>query len=123
MKTTEKPKSKKQQKIEEQQAATERLLQLFEGDESPEILTIVRHVSRSGMSRNISLKYVKNGELLDITYNAALVLDWPLVDGWNYSVKVGGCGMDMGFHTVYSLSGRLYGYQERNAYRLRHRWA
>lgn len=123
MKTTEKPKSKKQQKIEEQQAATERLLQLFEGDESPEILTIVRHVSRSGMSRNISLKYVKNGELVDITYNAALVLDWPLVDGWNYSVKVGGCGMDMGFHTVYSLSGRLYGYQERNAYRLRHRWA
>lgn len=123
MNTTEKPKSKKQQKIEEQQAATERLLQLFEGDESPEILTIVRHVSRSGMSRNISLKYVKNGELLDITYNAALVLDWPLVDGWNYSVKVGGCGMDMGFHTVYSLSGRLYGYQERNAYRLRHRWA
>ena len=123
MKTTEKPKSKKQQKLEEQQAATERLLQLFEGDESPEILTIVRHVSRSGMSRNISLKYVKNGELVDITYNAALVLDWPLVDGWNYSVKVGGCGMDMGFHTVYSLSGRLYGYQERNAYRLRHRWA
>lgn len=123
MKTTEKPKSKKQQKIEEQQAATERLLQLFEGDESPEILTIVRHVSRSGMSRNISLKYVKNGELVDITYNAALVLDWPLVEGWNYSVKVGGCGMDMGFHTVYSLSGRLYGYQERNAYRLRHRWA
>lgn len=123
MNTTEKPKSKKQQKIEEQQAATERLLQLFEGDESPEILTIVRHVSRSGMSRNISLKYVKNGELMDITYNAALVLDWPLVDGWNYSVKVGGCGMDMGFHTVYSLSGRLYGYQERNAYRLRHRWA
>ena len=123
MNTTEKPKSKKQQKIEEQQAATERLLQLFEGDESPEILTIVRHVSRSGMSRNISLKYVKNGELVDITYNAALVLDWPLVEGWNYSVKVGGCGMDMGFHTVYSLSGRLYGYQERNAYRLRHRWA
>lgn len=123
MNTTEKPKSKKQQKLEEQQAATERLLQLFEGDESPEILTIVRHVSRSGMSRNISLKYVKNGELVDITYNAALVLDWPLVDGWNYSVKVGGCGMDMGFHTVYSLSGRLYGYQERNAYRLRHRWA
>jgi hypothetical protein len=123
MKTTEKPKSKKQQKIEEQQAATERLLQLFEGDESPEILTIVRHVSRSGMSRNISLKYVKNGELLDITYSAALVLDWPLVEGFSRAIKVGGCGMDMGFHTVYSLSGRLYGYQERNAYRLRHRWA
>ena len=123
MKTTEKPKSKKQQKIEEQQAATERLLQLFEGDESPEILTIVRHVSRSGMSRNISLKYVKNGELVDITYNAALVLGWPLVEGFSRAIKVGGCGMDMGFHTVYSLSGRLYGYQERNAYRLRHRWA
>lgn len=123
MKTTEKPKSKKQQKIEEQQAATERLLRLFEGDESPEILTIVRHVSRSGMSRNISLKYVKNGELMDITYNAALVLDWPLVEGFSRAIKVGGCGMDMGFHTVYSLSGRLYGYQERNAYRLRHRWA
>ena len=123
MKTTEKPKSKKQLKQEEQQAATERLLQLFEGDESPEILTIVRHVSRSGMSRNISLKYVKNGELLDITYSAALVLDWPLVEGFSRAIKVGGCGMDMGFHTVYSLSGRLYGYQERNAYRLRHRWA
>jgi hypothetical protein len=123
MKTTEKPKSKKQQKIEEQQAATERLLQLFEGDESPEILTIVRHVSKSGESRNISLKYVKNGELLDITYSAALVLDWPLVEGFSRAIKVGGCGMDMGFHTVYSLSGRLYGYEDRNDYRLRHRWA
>lgn len=123
MNTVEKPKSKKQLKQEEQQEATARLLQLFEGDDSPEILTIVRHVSKSGMSRNISLKYVKNGELMDITYNAAMVLDWPLVEGFNRAIKVGGCGMDMGFHLVYSLSGRLYGYEGRNAYRLRHRWA
>lgn len=123
MNTVEKPKSKKQLKQEEQQEATARLLQLFEGDDSPEILTIVRHVSRSGMSRNISLKYVKNGELMDITYSAAMVLDWPLVEGFNRAIKVGGCGIDMGFHLVYSLSGRLYGYEDRNDYRLRHRWA
>lgn len=123
MNTIEKPKSKKQVKQEEQQAAAERLLALFQDDKNPRVFTILRRTSASGMTRLISLKYVKGGELFDITYSAGLVLDWPIVEGFNRAIRVSGCGMDMGFHLVYSLSASLYGYEERNAYRLRQEWA
>jgi hypothetical protein len=33
-------------------------------------------------------------------------------------VKVHGCGMDMGFHAVYELSGALFG----DGYSLKHKW-
>jgi hypothetical protein len=66
------------------------------------VQTILRHVSRSGMSRSISP--VVNGE--DISY---LVV--PLgyrFDKKNGGVKIGGCGMDMGFHLVYNLSWAMF---------------
>jgi len=119
VKTIEKPKSKKQVKQELQQEAVERLLSLFEGDANPKVYTIIRNVSRSGMSRDISLKYVKGGFLYDLTYFAALALDWRLVEGGQRSIRVQGCGMDMGFHLVSTLSRVLYG----DDYRLRHDWA
>lgn len=119
MTTIEKPKSKKQVKQELQQEAVERLLSLFEGDASPKVYTIIRRVSRSGMSRDISLKYVKDGFLYDLTYSAAHALDWKIIEDGQRSIRVGGCGMDMGFHLVSTLSRVLYG----DDYRLRHDWA
>jgi hypothetical protein len=68
---------------------------------------IIRSVSRSGMSRVISL-YVKQGD--DMRNIDSLACDaigsdvYPLGrDG----LKVGGCGMDMCFAVVYHLSRRL----------------
>ena len=82
--------------------------------------TTTRHVSRSGMQRVISLLFLRpnpdweNGvQVLHISYNASKTHDRER-DG----IKVHGCGMDMGFHTVYELSGALFG----DGYALKHKW-
>jgi hypothetical protein len=96
------------------------------------VYTILRHVSRSGMMRHISLQvaqpkyrdvYPRNAdgstnydakprrkregcELRDITYYAAVAMgDRRADDG---GIKTPGCGMDMGFHLVYCLGATLW---------------
>ena len=64
---------------------------------------ILRHVSRSGMSRSISL--LKGDQ--DITYYAGLVTE-NRIDQKNGGIKITGCGMDMGFALVYDLAYRLF---------------
>jgi hypothetical protein len=70
------------------------------------VYTILRHVSSSGMSRRISLAYVADGRICDITYSAAIALGSRVSD--KGGILVGGCGMDMGFHLVYSLGAALW---------------
>lgn len=69
-----------------------------------EVSTIVRKVAPSGMSRTISLFIVEYGHIKGIDYTAALALDWPLTDN---GIRVTGCGMDMAWHTVETLSKTL----------------
>lgn len=72
------------------------------------VRTILRHVSKSGMSREISAVVVgKDGSVRDI--------DWMIINaGLGYKmgkrggIVMGGCGMDMGFALVYYLSRALY---------------
>jgi len=93
----------------EQNESIERLRKLFAGDTKPVIYTINRHTSASGMSRDISLIYASSAGLTKITYSAALALGWPLSEkSGNRAIRVGGAGMDMGFHTVYTLSRVLF---------------
>lgn len=61
-------------------------------------------VSRSGMFRRVKLFITKNGEIVDVSYWAAKALEWSFKDGYDGGIGVSGCGMDMLFHTVYSLS-------------------
>lgn len=75
------------------------------------VYTILRHVSSSGMSRDISAVFIKpntkDGQsIYDLDYNAQVALGWPSAKG--AGIRVGGCGMDMGFHMVYSLSSRMF---------------
>lgn len=65
----------------------------------------VNKVSASGMSRNIGL-YVSlgDGEIHDISYLAAKALGWSFKEGYTGGVRASGCGMDMLFHTIDSLS-------------------
>ena len=67
---------------------------------------ILRNVSRSGMQREIGLVIQKGDSMLHPNHAAACVLGERL--GKRDGVIVGGCGMDMGFHLVYSLSRRLF---------------
>ena len=71
-----------------------------------DVYTTVRSVAKSGMSRTMTLHVVLDGEIRGITYSAAVVLGYPLQNGG--SLRVNGCGMDMGFHIVYCLSRRLF---------------
>jgi hypothetical protein len=68
---------------------------------------ILRHVAKSGMSRRISLFVIQNGEPRNITGTAAVAMDRTL-NRDEFSIVVGGCGMDMGWHLVYSLSRCLF---------------
>jgi hypothetical protein len=128
MTTTTAPKkiTKKEAKALDVQYAREQLLTHYvsEGDT---IYTVLRSVSSSGMSRTISLKVAKEGKILDLTYYASIVLDWPLVEvNGSRALRVGGCGMDMGFHTVYTLSRVLFreeGSTTDAGYSLNHTWA
>jgi hypothetical protein len=79
-------------------------------DRKTAIHGIVRSVSASGMSRNISLKVVRDGQLLDITYHAGEVLGRSVKDYRGFNViNQSGAGMDMVFHLVYSLGLELHG--------------
>jgi hypothetical protein len=109
----------------EKSESIERLRKLFAGNTKPVIYTINRYTSASGMSRDISLIYVSSAGLTNITYSAALALGWPLSEkSGNRAIRVGGTGMDMGFHTVYTLSSVLFrGSVEGDAgYTLKQEW-
>jgi len=59
------------------------------------------------MTRFIDLYVFRDNKPLRLSWSAAKVL------GWTYNrkhdaIKTEGCGMDMGFHLVYSLSRRLF---------------
>lgn len=82
------------------------------------IYTICRNVSRSGMSRVISVVALTPDGPRFLNYPAAAVLGWPVTDRGESGVKVTGCGMDMGFHLAYSLSHALHG----DGYACSHRW-
>ncbi|CAH0444297.1 hypothetical protein LMG10661_00776 [Ralstonia syzygii subsp. syzygii] len=71
------------------------------------VYTILRSVSPSGMSRRVSVVIVKDGELATIDYGVATVLGWKLATNGE-GIVVSGCGMDAGFHLVYSLGRQLW---------------
>lgn len=81
------------------------------------VYTSLEHVSKSGMSRVIQLhifrpdKYAgddpRNPTHFVLGWNAARVLGMSW-DNTRDGIKVGGCGMDMGFHLVYSLAHALW---------------
>ena len=78
---------------------------------------VIRQVSRSGMYRHISCHSIQNNEVRWLSFHVANVLGWTYKTKTN-SVGVGGCGMDMGFHLVYTLSSILY----KDGYKLNHKY-
>jgi hypothetical protein len=116
--------TKKTQLAVDKELARMRLRELFAEQGKPTVYTVLRHVSQSGMSRDISLKTVEDGQIRDITYTVAEALGEKIkYKNGQGVIRVGGCGMDMGFHLVYSLSSVLYGHEERGGYKLCQEWA
>lgn len=73
----------------------------------PVLYTKVESVSRSGMSRTISVYAIINNEPWNISGYVAKIIGWPIERKW-LSIKVSGCGMDMCFHTIETLSRALF---------------
>jgi len=70
------------------------------------VYTILRRVSRSGMMRHIGVLAKLGDDFRHPNYATSKALGVPLGDG--DAVKVGGCGMDMGFHLAYEISAACY---------------
>lgn len=89
------------------------------------VYTALKHVSTSGMSRHISCLIVNDGKIVCIDHYVSIILDWKRSE--KGGIIIGGCGMDMGFHLVYSLSSVLFRGDEvkpldRAGYILEHSW-
>ena len=91
--------------MNDKQSSTEKLLELLKPGDT--VYTILRHVSRSGMSRVIDLVIMSDGKPLSISGWAAHVTDNRL-DRDRRGLKTSGAGMDMGFALVYELSYTLF---------------
>jgi len=82
------------------------------------VYTILRHVSRSGMRREIGIVAIlSNKDVMQPNWSVATVLG--LRQGPHDGVIVTGVGMDMGFHIVHLLSVALY---DGDGRALNHRW-
>ena len=71
------------------------------------VYTILRHCSASGMSRAIDVYVIRKNEPKCFSWAVADVLDYKM-DKKHEGIKVSGCGMDMGYHLVYSLGRVLF---------------
>ena len=95
---------------EDQAAAREELRELFTGKDKPLIYTILRHVTASGLNRDISLFYDSPEGIRPITHTAARALGYKVINAGGFNaIRQHGGGMDMGFNLVYNLSYALYG--------------
>ena len=111
---------------QDRQEAIEHLRELIKPGDT--VYTVLRHVSRSGMTRGIDVYYLScqhasKSQGVDAPDKVVAEPEWitgyvgKAIDSpqprayWEKSMglKVGGCGMDMGFHVVNSLSYALYG--------------
>jgi hypothetical protein len=103
---------------QDQQEARETLERMM--PKGSTVYTILDSASASGMSRRIRLVVFKDGTELHPNWSAAVILGRTLKRGLCGSdcIVCKGCGMDMGFELVYSLSQALYG----DGYALNHRW-
>jgi hypothetical protein len=91
-----------------------------------ELLINIHSVSKSGMSRKMSLYVIagvdcwktKNGKDYKSKRKDLIKLNWYLKQAGLESldergqIKVGGCGMDMAFALTYNLKCALYGYEK-----------
>jgi hypothetical protein len=112
----------KEQKQLDRAYAIEHLLTYYV-KEGAKVYTILRHVSTSGMSRDISLVIAQGDEIIDVTYYVAHALGDKLITSKGHrAIRVNGCGMDLGFHLVYNLSSVLFHGQERAGYVLKQGW-
>ena len=71
------------------------------------LYTQLEYVTKSGMTRFIKVRQIKDDYPYDWTHIVAKALGWKYSDRY-HAVKAEGCGMDMGFHLIYNLGQVLW---------------
>lgn len=68
------------------------------------IIVSIKSVSKSGMSRVATFRVIdkKSGNMYNLDYLISELLEYKLT---NDGIKIGGCGMDVIFGTLYNLNG------------------
>ena len=90
---------------EQRQAALDQLRALL--PPGSKVHTVIRNVSRSGMSRSIDAYLLLDGDRRWLSRYIAIACEMSF-DEKRECLKIGGCGMDMGFAIVYDLTRTLY---------------
>lgn len=108
-------------RIVERQQAIDDLQKIFSFIPTGEkkIYTVLRSVSKSGMSRVIDFYTIENNKPLSLTHLIGKACDYRMAKNGGLVVK--GCGMDMGFHVVYVVSSILHS-GDRGGYEIKHEW-
>lgn len=95
----------------EKRKAKTYLLDLFSEDiaagKPPVVYTVLKHVSRSGMLRKIDAFYIKDNVPVTLNFYIEKLGLFKRHKN-NDDIVVHGCGMDVGFEVVYTLSSVLY---------------
>lgn len=109
--------------VREAEEARERLREIIQHSDT--VYTILRHVSRSGMRREISVRVFVGDDGVPMYLDALVARALGERVGAHQGIIVDGCGMDMGFDLVYRLSIALFcpeKYDHDAAYSLTQRW-
>lgn len=69
------------------------------------IIASIKSVSSSGMSRSIAFGFITEKRLFNFTHHISVIKEINMHD--NSSIRVVEGGMDMIFHTLYSLNGDI----------------
>ena len=96
--------TKKSIKEAERNEAINRLREVIENGDT--VYTNLKSVSKSGMLRHIQVLTIKNNRPTNWTHLVSIALD--MKHRRELGLRVGGCGMDMGFYVVNYLSKVLF---------------
>jgi hypothetical protein len=105
----------------EKQQAIDSLKNIFNlmPPEKRVIYCVLRSVSKSGMSRVIDFYTIENDKPQYLSGLIRMALGYRMAK--NGGLVVGGCGMDMGFHVVYTVASVIYG-GDRGGYEIKSEW-
>jgi hypothetical protein len=84
------------------QEAAQELSNILKDINTDTIYTVIRHVSASGMSREISVRMIDAGRIISLDWLVSNALGIKI--GKHNGLVVKGCGMDMGYHLVENIN-------------------
>jgi len=80
--------------------------------EKPILYTVLKHVSQSGMMRHIDVIAIDDGKPININWQVEKLGTYKRASSYQAknsdSLRVEGCGMDMGFQVVYGISYNVF---------------